>query len=93
MRNSPAQVGKVCVAPPLAQAGGLLVAELQVWLGQSGTVFGVNFSMFKILALMDAMLKTGNHTAIMAARLDLAPFFLHYLGCSKIEITFTFQGK
>lgn len=54
------------------------VEPRQAWLGQSGAVLGVNFSIFKILlALIDAMFQTGNYTATMATRLDLASFFPH----------------
>lgn len=65
-------------------ADGTLDAELlQVWFGQSSTVFRVNLSIFKILALLDAMFKMDSYTATMATRLDLAPFFPHHLRCAQ----------
>lgn len=48
-----------------SRADGVLDSELrQVWLRRSGTMFGVNLSVFKILlALIDAVFKMGNYAA------------------------------
>lgn len=56
----------------------MLDAELaQVCFGWSGAMFRVSLSVFKILALIDAMFKMDSYTAPMATRLDLASFFPH----------------
>lgn len=63
-------------------ADSMLDAELlQVWFGQSGTMFRVSLSAFKILALIDGIFKMDGYTATMATRLDLASFFFYQLGC------------
>lgn len=57
--------------------------------GQSGTMFRVNLSAFRILAPIEAMFKTDGYTATMATGVDLASFFPHQLGCAQgVEINF-----
>lgn len=77
LRNGVAQWRRIHTASATASgADGMLDTELlQVWLGQSGTMFRVNLSIFKILALIDAMFYMNNYTATMATRVDLASFF------------------
>ena len=91
LRNSLAQVGTDHLASTMAKGtDGMLDTELlQVWFGQSGTMFRGSLSVFKILALIDAMFKVESSTATMATRLDLASFFPHQLGCAQgMEINF-----
>lgn len=94
LRNSLAQVETDAVGISYGQGeDGMLDAELlHVWFGQSGTVFKVNLSVLKILALIGAMFRMDSYTATMATRLDLASFFPHYLGCTQgMEINLYFK--